>query len=115
MKRLMNAFGFAFSGLKTVLLEGRNFQIQLGVFVVVLVAAFWLQCSPIEWMFLLMASGIVFVAEMLNSALELLCDHVTPDKHFAIKRVKDIAAGAALVASLFAVVVGLIVFIPKLV
>ncbi len=115
MKRLINAFGFAFSGLKTVLLEGRNFQLQLGVFVLVLVLGFWLHCSAIEWMFLLMASAIVFVAEMLNSALELLCDHVTPDKHFAIKRVKDIAAGAALVASLFAVVVGLIVFIPKLV
>jgi len=115
MRRLLNAFGFAFSGLKTVLLEGRNFQVQLGVFVLVLFAAFWLHCSAIEWMVLLIGSAIVFVAEMLNSALELLCDHVTPDKHFAIKRVKDIAAGAALVASLFAAVIGLIVFIPKLI
>lgn len=114
MRRLINAFGFAFSGLKTVFLEGRNFQLQLGVFILLLFAAFWFHCSVIEWMFLLIVSAIVFVAEMLNSALELLCDHVTPDKHFAIKRVKDIAAGAALVASLFAVIIGLLVFIPKL-
>jgi len=73
-----------------------------------------LGCSRMEWYVLLLSSGLVLVTEIVNSELEYLCNHITPEQHDAIRKIKDVSAAAPLVASLFALVVGGIIFIPKI-
>lgn len=114
MKALLHAFGFAFSGLKVVFREGRNFRIQVILFLVVCGLAVWLQCSVTEWLAFIGCSALVLICEILNSALELLCDHVTPERHDAIKKIKDVSAAAPLIASFLALVTGVLIFVPKL-
>jgi diacylglycerol kinase len=114
MKTLLHAFGFAFAGLRVVFREGRNFRIQVISFLAVCGLAVWLRCSVTEWLALLGCSALVLVCEVLNSALELLCDHVTPERHDAIKKIKDVSAAAPLIASLLALVAGVVIFVPKL-
>jgi diacylglycerol kinase (ATP) len=115
MKQFFSAFGFAFSGLKVVFREGRNFRIQVVLFLVVCALAVWLNCPIGEWVALMGCSALVLICEILNSALELLCDHVTPERHEAIKKIKDVAAAAPLIASFLALVTGSLIFIPKLI
>ena len=67
-----------------------------------------------EWCFLIIAIMVVWVAEALNTALELLCDVASPDFHPLIKKSKDVAAGGVLLSALGAVSIGLIIFAPYL-
>jgi diacylglycerol kinase len=83
--------------------------------VAVLGAGYWFKISSMEWIALVFAIGIVVAAEMLNTAIEKLTDMVSPEFSLKAKVVKDLAAGAVLMASLVAAVVGLIVFLPKLI
>jgi diacylglycerol kinase (ATP) len=70
--------------------------------------------SRIEWMFQFLAIGMVLVAESLNTAIEKLCDFVHPDFHKRIGFIKDISAGAATFAALIAVIIGILIYFPKL-
>src|SRR5687768_13307968 len=106
MKRFFHAFGFAFAGLRVVFREGRNFRIQVVSFMLVCGLAAWLRCSVTEWLALIGCSALVLICEILNSALELLCDHVTPERHETIKKIKDVSAAAPLIASFLALVTG---------
>jgi undecaprenol kinase/diacylglycerol kinase (ATP) len=91
-----------------------NFRIQLGILVCVIVAGFVFRVSLLEWLAIVMVAGLVVVAEVLNTALEYLADATHPEVDPGIGRAKDASAGAVLVASGAAVVVGLIIFLPKL-
>ena len=79
----------------------------------VIIAGFSFEISVGEWIAISFAIGLVVVAEMLNTAIEKLTDMVSPEIHPNAKVVKDLAAGAVLMASIVALVIGLIVFLPK--
>ncbi|EHG13683.1 undecaprenol kinase [Streptococcus intermedius F0395] len=83
--------------------------------VVVVLAGFLFQVSAIEWLFLFLSIFLVIAFEIMNSAIENVVD-LASDYHFSIraKNAKDMAAGAVLVVSGFAVVTGLVIFIPKI-
>ena len=89
---------------------------QLGLFVSVLVTylGFVLHISSIEWMMLVFVIGLVFVAEGFNSAIEIDMDLTSPEYHPYAKDTKDVAAGAVLLAVIMAVIIGAIIFLPKL-
>ena len=70
--------------------------------------------TPGEWMAVVLAIGLVWVAEALNTAIEYVADLAHPDEHPEVKKLKDLAAAAVLFASIAALVVGLIVFLPRL-
>ena len=91
-----------------------NMQIHLLAAIGVLVAGFMLEINRIEWIFIIFAIVGVWVAEMFNTSIEILTDLVSPDFHELAGRVKDIAAGAVILATLGAVVIGGLVFLPKL-
>ena len=91
-----------------------NAQIHLVVTVIVLILSVWLQISAGEWCAIVTATAFVWIAEGLNAAVEAVADHVTTERHPLIARAKDIAAGAVLVASIAAAVIGLLVLGPKL-
>jgi diacylglycerol kinase len=93
---------------------GRNFRVMLAVAVIVIVLGFFLNISLMEWCLVTLAMGLVLSLELLNTAGEKLVDILSPDHDPRYGMVKDILAGAVLVAALFAAIVGTLVFLPKL-
>lgn len=77
-------------------------------------AGFLLDISQMEWIAVVIVIGAVLAAEAVNSALEALADFVSPEYSEAIKRTKDLAAGAVLLMAIAAAIVGGIIFFPKL-
>lgn len=106
------SFTYAFHGLKTLLIE-RNIKIHFIITSVVIVFGFWYHISSIEWLAILLAIGLVFSLETMNTTIEYLSDHVSPEKNEQIKKVKDLAAAGVLIGAIAAACVGLIIFIPK--
>ena len=97
---------FALAGLGHAVRAESSFRIQVGVFVLVIVAMLVLRPGPVWWGLVLLASSSVLAAELLNTAVEHLADHLHPEIHPSIRVVKDCAAAAVLVAVLGAVAVG---------
>jgi diacylglycerol kinase len=81
----------------------------------VLLAGFWLNISIQNWMILILTIGMVWTAEILNTSLEVTIDIISPDYHPLAKVGKDVGAAAVLIASISAIVVGLLVLGPPLI
>jgi len=109
-----SALKIAIIGILGLFSESRNARIQLVIFLPVLVAGFILGLNRFEWLWLFIASAIVFALEAINTSIELLADVYTLEFNAKIKQLKDIAAGAVLIASIFAFIVGIIIFTPHL-
>lgn len=112
VKRI-NSFKFASKGFLTMVKEEANFRIQLAILLIITVMGFFFKISSHEWIHIILASGFVILAEILNSAVERIADFLSPEFNEAIGTIKDICAAAVLVAAGISVVVGLIIFIPK--
>ncbi|RFU61329.1 diacylglycerol kinase family protein [Bacillus sp. V59.32b] len=111
---LYKSFVYAFQGIWGVVKSERNLKIHLSVAVVVIGAGWYFSVSRLEWLFLLSAIFGTITLEMINSAIERTVDLITGDIHPLAKQAKDIAAGSVLMYAIFAVMVGLIIFLPKL-
>lgn len=109
--RLRRSFHFALSGLAQAWQSEANLRIETSVGVIAMVLAIVLQANVIA---VLLTTLLVLSCELFNSALEALIDMVMPEYHPLAKRAKDIAAGAVLLVSLGAVVIGVLVFVPPL-
>lgn len=109
--RLRRSFYFALSGLAQAWQSEANLRIEASVGVVALALAVVLQTNIVA---VLLTTLLVLSCELFNSALEALIDMVMPEYHPLAKRAKDIAAGAVLLVSLGAVVIGVLVFVPPL-
>lgn len=105
---------YALNGIKEAFLQEKNFRIHVSVTVVVLLASVYFQIKLHEWIFIMMAIALVWTTELTNSAIERIIDYVKPEIHPEAKIIKDLGAGIVLIAAIFAVIVGLIVFIPKI-
>ncbi len=104
----------AFLGLKYCFVTQRNMAIHSVIGITVLVAGFWLKVSKYDLLFLMAAVLLVLVAEAFNTALEKTIDLHTRERNHLARVAKDVAAGAVLLTSVFAVIVGLIIFGPPL-
>jgi diacylglycerol kinase (ATP) len=98
--------GFALGGIAYTLRSEKSFRIHAAAAVAITAVMLWLQPAPIWWAVVVLTIALVLVAELVNTAIEHLADHLHPESHPGIKRVKDCAAAAVLIASLSAVVVG---------
>ena len=114
MVNFLKGFMYAFNGLMVFLRRERNGRIQLLIAIVTLTLAWLLRVSAIEWIILCGCIANVLAFEMINSAVEKLCNLVHPGYNPAIKVIKDISAGAVLWVSIFSAVIGLIIFLPRL-
>ncbi len=114
MKRLFHSFGFAINGLAAVWREQRNFRIHVVVVCMVVIAGWLGQLRAIEWALVLLCAGFVLAAELFNSAIEKMVDLVNPQWSEPAGKIKDMAAAAVFVASITAVLVGILVFSKKL-
>ncbi len=114
MKRFFNSLGFAFSGIIQSWKIGQNFKIQVGCGLVSLVLCVLLNVQGWEWIVVLILTGGVLSLETLNSSIEKLCDLISVDRDPKIKTIKDLSAGAVLIFSVIAMVIGCMIFIPKI-
>ena len=104
---------FALSGWRSFFTSDDNGRIQLLMGLAVILAGLYFRVNRTEWCALLACIALVMSLEMVNAAIEKLCDHLHPEQHPAIGKVKDIAAGAVLWSAMISAIIGLIIFIPK--
>jgi diacylglycerol kinase len=109
------SFKNAFTGIWTAITTQTNIRIHVLVGSVVLFAAAYLQIPLAEILVLILTIALVLLAEMVNTSIEFLSDSVTLEHREYIKHTKDVAAGGVLLTTIFAVCIGLIIFIPKLI
>lgn len=114
MKRLFLSFDYACNGIKAVIKSEKNMQIHITVALFVIVMGFLLDISTSEWVACIICIGLVFSAETLNTAIESLVDMVSPERQPAAGKIKDIAAGGVFLAAIISVIVGIIIFLPKI-
>jgi len=114
MKKLIRSFGYAFKGVAYATTSQLNFRIHLAATVLATIAGFLFHISPGEWQWVMLCVTIVLVTEIFNTMIETLVDLVSPGFNEKAGRVKDMAAGAVVIAATFALVTGLIIFLPKI-
>ncbi len=114
MRRLIRSFGYALAGLARMVRDEANARIHLAVSLVVVLAGLSLRVSAADWRWLVLAMGLVWAAEAMNTAFEHLCDVVSRAPSDAIKKAKDVAAGSVLVMAIVAAWIGVSVFWPYL-
>ena len=110
----IRSFHFAFRGLRFAFQSEHNLWVHTVAALMAIVLSFILEISHHEWMVIILVTGGVFVTELFNSAIESMVDLFSPELNEKAGRIKDIAAGAVLMAAMVAVAAGLIVFLPKL-
>ncbi|MFH1298054.1 MAG: diacylglycerol kinase family protein [Bacteroidota bacterium] len=113
MNKRILSFKYAFRGLVHLFKGQPNAWIHLFAAVGVLIAGFLFHISASEWIFITFAIGLVFSTELFNSAMEELVNKVSPEQHPIAGKIKDLSAGAVLVAAITAAIIGGIIFIPK--
>jgi diacylglycerol kinase len=111
-KKLHN-IRFAWNGVKIAWREEFSFQVQVVAMVAALVLGYFFRVTPIEWITLILTIGFVLSAEAFNTALEELCDKFKSDHDPHIAKIKDLSAAAVLIASAAALVVGAVIFAPR--
>ncbi len=114
MQKFLKSFGYAFSGLVYAFKTQFNFKFHITAMFTIGIAGWYLNLAANEWRWLIAASGLVLIAELFNTAIEVLVDLVSPSYHEKAKAVKDVAAAAVLLAAVTAIAIGLLIFIPKL-
>jgi len=115
MKTFFRSVLFALQGMRQFFSRDRNAKIQIVIGMTAIILGFTVSLSAFQWLLVLFCIGLVISLEMINSAIERYCDLVTTEFHPGIKTIKDVAAGAVLMASIMSLVIGLIIFIPALV
>ncbi len=112
--KILKSFAFAFNGIRLCFKTETNFKIHVTLAALVIILGFILAISVTEWMAIIFCIGFVITIEMVNTALEKLCDLVNAAIHPVIKKVKDIAAGAVLLSAVASFIIGGIIFLPKI-
>lgn len=110
----MKNIHYALQGLLAALRSEKNMRFHVVAAVLVIAAGIWLHISTVEWLVIILCIALVISFELMNTAIEQLCNIVMIQKHPVIKNVKDIAAGAVLIVSIASGVVGILIFLPKL-
>ena len=110
---ITKSFGYAFEGIINTVKSERNMKIHCACVVAVVICGFIFRISYTEWLICLTLFGLVTSLELVNTAVESVVDLVTEEHKPLAKRAKDAAAGAVLIAAIFAAIIGLIIFVPK--
>ena len=111
--KLTYSFKYAFEGIITTIKEERNMFIHFLIAIIVVITGIYVRLSLNEWFICLLLFALVFSLELINTAIENTVDLVTTKKNKKAKLAKDAAAGAVLIAAIFASIIGIIIFLPK--
>ncbi len=113
LRERARSFGYACGGLRVLFQTEHNARIHLAVTIAVVACGVLLRITAGEWIAVALCVGMVLAAEAFNTSIEYLADHVCSDRHEQIKKVKDLAAAGVFVTAVMAVVVGAIIFLPR--
>lgn len=105
---------YALRGVWLLVRSEASIQVQLGFAIVGIALGFYFEISATEWLAQILVTGLVLVAEALNTGIEKLSDFVHPEYHQKIGFIKDVSAGAAAIAAIISLVVAGIIYIPKI-
>jgi diacylglycerol kinase len=108
--KFFKSFFYAAKGIVFAIIKERNLKVHLLAVIVVSVAGFYFHISQTEWIAVVLCFALVISLEMINTAIEMLADKISPDKDDIIGSIKDISAGAVFVAALCSVIIAIIVF-----
>jgi diacylglycerol kinase (ATP) len=113
MKKLFKGFGYAFKGIGYAASTQLNFRVHLVAMLLAIGLGFYLHISIAEWCWIIACIAAVLITELLNTAIEILVDLVSPGYNAKAGHIKDVSAAAVLITAIFAAIVGAIIFIPK--
>ena len=109
----LKSMTYAFNGAVKLIRTEHSIMVQFSLGIIITIAGFYFNISQTEWLFQVLAIGLVMSIEGLNTAVEKIADFIHPDYHERIGFIKDIAAGAVFFAAMTAIAIGLIIYIPK--
>lgn len=115
MKRFLNSLNFAIQGIRKSFLGQYNIKIQSGIAFLAILLGIFLEISRLEWIVLILTIGVVISFEMLNTAIETIVNLIQPEIDQLAKRIKDIAAGSVLFICIVALIIGFLMFLPRLI
>ena len=114
-KKLINSFKYAIEGFISSFKTERNMKIHVLAMILVIILGFYLKINLIEWCIVTIIIALVITAELFNTAIETIVDMICPEKNPKAKLAKDISAAAVLALAIGAIIIGTIIFIPKLI
>jgi diacylglycerol kinase len=114
VRQRLKSFRFAFAGLSTFFFAEHNARVHAAATAAVIILGFLFNISNAEWLIVIIVTAMVWAAEIFNTVVEKIMDHVTPGYHPQVKIIKDLSAAAVLVTAIAALIAGLIIFIPKI-
>ncbi|MGN6437127.1 MAG: diacylglycerol kinase family protein [Agriterribacter sp.] len=111
--KTIRSFKYAIAGVYLFFRYERNGQLQLIAAAIAVALGLWLHITRSEWIAVLLCMAAVLSLEMINTAIEKLCNLIQPDYHPAIKVIKDVSAGAVLLSAVASLIIGFIIFLPR--
>lgn len=115
VKARINSFKYAFNGIVVLFSKENNAKVHLVAAILTIILACLLHVTTTEWILIIFCIGLVLSTEIINTCIEKICNHVSPQRHEQIKIIKDLAAAAVLISATTALIIGCIIFLPKLV
>jgi len=110
----IRSIGYAAKGAYQLVCTESSIKVQFVIAIIMTIAGLYFQISTTEWIIQTLAIGLVMSIEGVNTTIEAISDFIHPDRHDKIGFIKDISAGAVFIASIAAVIVGLLIYIPKI-
>ena len=114
MKKIRNSFKYAIEGIWTSFKTERNMKIRIFIMILVIIAGIILKINKSEWIICIILFAIVIGSELFNTSIETIVDMVMPEKNEKAKIAKDVSAGAVLVVAIGAAIIGLVIFVPRI-
>ena len=115
IKRLIKSFSYALDGLKYAFKYEQNLTVHLFATILVIIAGIFFKISVTEWLVLALIIGLVIATELINTSIEATIDLITDQINPLAKVAKDTAAAAVLIFGLTAIIIGVIIFVPKII
>ena len=115
IKNLVNSFGYAIEGIWSSFRTERNMKIHVFIMILVVLLGIFLHISVTEWMICVILFALVIGAELFNTSIEAVVDMISLEKSSQAKLAKDVSAGAVLVFAIASIIVGFLIFVPKII
>jgi undecaprenol kinase len=113
--QIFKSFSYAVNGIRTAILSERNMRIHMIISIIVIGCSFFFSLSFVEWIVVVLTIGGMIALELVNSAIERVVDMITKEYHPLAEQAKDIAAGAVFVYAITAIIIGIVIFLPKII
>lgn len=113
-KKIVNSFKYAIEGIVASFKSERNMKIHVLIMTLVIIAGIFLKINTFEWIICIILFAMVIGAEMFNTAIETVVDIVMPEKNEKAKIAKDVSAGVVLIFAIAAAIIGIRIFLPKI-